>query len=512
MSVAEDRPAEERNGWWCSRTAFARLTRACAVLALLMLTLRVAWGWYVGRLVRTEIAKVRAGGEPLMVSDLSTRYVLPENDAWPVLVQAAATVSTKIDSPRNSSLDYPNYPPHSQKWMALAAGSEQANAPVFALMRQVAQRPDANPPADASAVRSQLNLNGVRGLANVMADGAEYAQAIGDDALATERLSQALRIGNALHRNNTIIAQLVAIGTDALTVTSAQIIAPGLGTRADRAVPREAILKLIAQLLKEDQTWDGVRRSLVSERAVALAQPAHDATDVWLIRPLAEMRTVWFARNLCFAIDASELRTKPGVERILAKAPERDEAPIIAFPTPLPKLGRYSRWFTDPRLVSTGERYLETCFGVIGDRRAAAVSLAAQLYRIDHGKWPARLDELVPNYLKSLPPDPYYDDGRPMGYVVLKGALPDGSDRPMVFFDAGETEDVEILPEPMFGWQMEQRMGRKASREIRQYRDISRFVPALPAASTQAVDRDPGEADAPGNEAEKQRDADQPKQ
>ena len=54
---------------------------------------------------------------------------------------------------------------------------------------------------------------------------------------------------------------------------------------------------------------------------------------------------------------------------------------------------RYSRWFgSDVHL----DRYLETSFRVTGERRMAAVSLAAQLFRADHARWPSTLDELVP--------------------------------------------------------------------------------------------------------------------
>jgi hypothetical protein len=37
----------------------------------------------------------------------------------------------------------------------------------------------------------------------------------------------------------------------------------------------------------------------------------------------------------------------------------------------------------------------------------AAVALAAERYRRDKGEWPADLKDLVPKYLKQLPPDPY---------------------------------------------------------------------------------------------------------
>jgi hypothetical protein len=194
---------------------------------------------------------------------------------------------------------------------------------------------------------------------------------------------------------------------------------------------------------------------------------------------------------------------------------------------------RYSRWYrTDNWIYS---RYLEQWFRHLGDRRATSVSLAAQLYRADHGRWPDRIEQLAPNYLPKVPADPFHDDGRPLGYVVLKGALPGGGDRPLVYFDAGNVAVGAIDSEPMFGWQLDP-MNRGSLVVVRQYRDIARWAPTTRrfdkeqkereeaerlereeakkqlgdgAASPEAVPDDPAKPDAPGDGAQKK---DQPKQ
>jgi hypothetical protein len=45
----------------------------------------------------------------------------------------------------------------------------------------------------------------------------------------------------------------------------------------------------------------------------------------------------------------------------------------------------------------------------------AATAVALRRFRIDRGAYPARLDELVPAYLKAVPIDPYA--GGPPEYV-----------------------------------------------------------------------------------------------
>jgi hypothetical protein len=50
--------------------------------------------------------------------------------------------------------------------------------------------------------------------------------------------------------------------------------------------------------------------------------------------------------------------------------------------------------------------------------RCAIVAVAAERYRRDYGKWPTKIDELAPEYLKAVPTDPY--DGQPLRYKRLE--------------------------------------------------------------------------------------------
>jgi hypothetical protein len=114
---------------------------------------------------------------------------------------------------------------------------------------------------------------------------------------------------------------------------------------------------------------------------------------------------------------------------------------------------------------------------VRADRRMTAVSLAAQLYHADHGQWPPTLDALVPQYLPRVPRDPLAPDGRPLGYVLLKGCLPGGGDRPLVYSvgddGVGDSARGGIPTTPWYGWHG----GRD------EWRDLTHWVPA--SAATQ---------------------------
>jgi len=52
-------------------------------------------------------------------------------------------------------------------------------------------------------------------------------------------------------------------------------------------------------------------------------------------------------------------------------------------------------------------------------RDAVLAAVALELYRRDHGDWPAALHELTPQYLPAVPPDRY--DGRPIKYRLVDG-------------------------------------------------------------------------------------------
>jgi hypothetical protein len=64
--------------------------------------------------------------------------------------------------------------------------------------------------------------------------------------------------------------------------------------------------------------------------------------------------------------------------------------------------------------------------------RCAIVGVAAERYRQERHDWPAKVDDLVPHFLKAVPADPY--DGQPLRYkrladgVVVYSVGPDGQD------------------------------------------------------------------------------------
>ena len=473
--------------------------RLVLALVTLVLVVRVVWGWQVGRMLRAQLDAARARGEPVAVEDVRFEAVPDAENAWAVQVRAMQAHVPGVFSPRSSNDEYREYPPYPAYWMKRAAASAQAHGQVFALARQarglsrVQVRDRLTLPMGNSFFAS---LGDARNLANTLSDGALYSHVHGDDAEAIERILDELHLARSLRHEPFAVPQLVATGMDALALNTAQIIAPGLQTRAGvatRPASREQVRQLIAQVLDERMLWQGLEASIPMERLASMDFLQTRARDTWLIRPLGVMEAVRANRNIEIMIEAARLRNKPAVEAALSVRKFDDQYTESMFSQQ--RIPRYSRWFLEPGDLS---RYYETQFRVVCERRATAVSLAAQLYRADHGGWPQRLEAMVPEYLPAVPVDPYHTDRRALGYEILKGVLPGGGDRPLVYYDPGEDCAALLRNEPMYQWQQWQprEIPGKRGRSVRQYRDLRRFEPLRP--STQAVDGNPDKPDAPG--------------
>jgi hypothetical protein len=87
---------------------------------------------------------------------------------------------------------------------------------------------------------------------------------------------------------------------------------------------------------------------------------------------------------------------------------------------------------TNPILKPSMDRILETIRRAQSERGMTAMVLAAHVYQHKHGRWPGSLEELQ-SELPRVPVDPWGDGKQTLGYVLIKGGLPDGTDRPLVY-------------------------------------------------------------------------------
>ncbi len=123
---------------------------------------------------------------------------------------------------------------------------------------------------------------------------------------------------------------------------------------------------------------------------------------------------------------------------------------------------------------------VETVNRVNVEQAFAAMSLAGHLYRLDKGRWPSSLDDLVPAYLPQPTIDPWGNGKQMLGYILIKAGLPDGSDRPMVYSRCGSQDGLFYrVDQPTYMFYADDGSGQpvKLQKHGGQFRDLARWEP-----------------------------------
>jgi hypothetical protein len=510
--------------WWLKR-----LTVGLALLPVAVATLRLAWGWEAERRIRAAderwAERMRAAG----VAEPAQRPIDDAHNAAALVLAAGAALNRYTWSPSNSSGDFPAaYTPYSPGWHSMAGASVAANGKALALARQARlhQRFDWGPSLPLNGDGGLYSrMNNTRALVNTLGDTAEYAHEMGDDVAALEAVRDVRHIATGLRGQSILLGDLVGVAVEDSALRRLHEIAPGLriapegdpvalagDTPAARtaavapvkpvAPPRRVtpanVRALIAELLDDDALNRQTAVAFAGERGL-VGVMAEDPQDTrWLIRPMwrldapraddlisGDMEAATQA-NWQAALDATRaararLPAVPAPAMSVFWPAARPLNPVRRRPIDFPRLlsQDVSRGFGTGRAAEQNGR-------VATDRRLAAVGLAVQVYRAEHGRWPASMDELVPKYLPSVPIDPMTGNGSTLRYMLVRGGLPDGGDRPIAFSagpdGAFSAANPPALPkEPMYSW-----LGGAGD----QWRDLARWQLPAPttAPSTQASD------------------------
>lgn len=487
--------------WWLKRLALL-----CVLLAAALAGVRVWWGWEADRRLRRALEPLLAAGWPVRAQDLNPPADLEDANGAAHLKQAIAAIDPNNDSPAASSSSAPYY---SAEWATLAENSVIGSAEAHQLARRARafDRFDWGTPMSRPAIATQLpHLNGARHLANTVGDAALHAHAHGDDAAAIEGVRDVRHLARAVGGGPFIISHLVEVGIDALAQSRLQRIAWGLKVASEdeeaddpataappdalpapraktpqRAASRAQVRSLIDELLDERDIEGSLQRAMAGERAMQLDVAEWMAEPSRVLRPMFQLDTVRMVELDEVLMQATAQRSAPQAKALLARAAAtRPPPPAPAAPRASTRSKREPVDYT--RLLSSAflgggminGRFIEISMRTRAERRMSAASLASQLYRADTGEWPATLDALVPKYLPHVPRDPMAADGRPLKYMLVKGGLPGGGDRPVVYSvgnnGVDDTPDASALPgAPWSSWH--------SARE--EYRDIAQW-PGMP--------------------------------
>jgi hypothetical protein len=472
-----------------------RWMKRISILFFAFAIVLLAARWYLGRIVHRQfqqlLDKAAAAGEVTKIEQLSSN-IPDEQNAAVIWNLAMAAVNRNVNTPRQSNLTYHSYPPWSDEWHQTLEQGVSGNTKAIALARQARAKtlvdwklPIASP---LSAVMLP-NLNNARNLANVLADGSLHAHIHGDDFEAIEHLRDLHRLGQDIGKPF-FISHLVGIGIKAMMASQLMSSAPDLVIENSRIPPhlpsakpatRQQLATFIHELIADDENVKPFQQALDVERLVALNSSTLTAGQSYLLAPIFEKDAIGRSEELSRVIHTVDnpvwpfpLRMSTFSYSLLLAAPSLSPAWVKPFGGPLSPgqtAPRFSR-ILFANFYLSNYRVLETTRRVREEIRFATISIATQMYRADHGDWPATLDALVPQYLSKVPIDPYSPSGRQIGYVIVKHALPDGRDRPLLF-SVGEKGDQKVdgstaPPEPVYDWQSTMSI---------QFRDLSYWSP-----------------------------------
>ncbi|MCC7291256.1 MAG: hypothetical protein IT449_04235 [Phycisphaerales bacterium] len=459
-----------------------RWRRAWGIIALLLVLLvavRVWWGAVAQRRLDAVIERYRAAGEPILIADFApTQGVADSRNAALVYQDAFIAVVTPtgvevrgeyfVDDSRLAFA----YPQDSRRWV-------EANDPVLALLCKA----DALPECDwgmrfTSPLYLQVlgTLRWVRNFQKTLCALAVAQHVVGDDAASVETLLHVERINEQFiaPRESSIIPYFIAAACESLMCHRISVIAPRLRVTDSGAVEEESPLKpvprarvqsLIAELL-DDEAWNmGWRSSINGERALILdyagTLPTGAFTGAGIIGgsgPVAA-RVVDALIGPTFRLDAArglESMTRLREAGLLDTYPAAKRATLTAegagnpFDDATTILEQASRV-----LALQGSRSsdlgLMPHFRLRAERRMAATALAIRLYELDHGRRPAALNDLVPDYLAAVPVDPFAEPARPLAYLP-------GHDPPILYsiyedgIDDGGAEPTSTEHERSMEW------------------------------------------------------------
>ena len=338
-------------------------------------------------------------------------------------------------------------------------------------------------------------LNAVRTLANTLGDGAEYAHEMGDDVAALEAIRDIRHISMGVRDEPMLVSDLVGIGTEAVALSRLNEITPGLriapeddaaarAGNADavraaanpttrRASPPRRLTPANVAVHRGVAGRRGAQarmaRACSGERAFLQDMAADPHNTRWLIRPMWRLDAPRVDEPMGAAMEAAAQPTWPAALDSLraarARLPGTPAPPMSVFWPTAVRRGPAKRQPIDfTRLLSqdagaglTTGRAIDQNWRVATERRLAAVGLAVRLYQAEHDRWPVSIDELVPKYLPRGRPDPMAADGSGLRYLLVRGGLPGGGDRPIAYRAGtdgvfGTTPLAQMPKEPLYSW------------------------------------------------------------
>lgn len=405
----------------CPKISSGRLVLGCLGMALLAVVSAIAIPWVLSNRqaaarLNAAVQRVKARGEPLTTVELNDFYVAAKGrpDMTKELMEALAVCETAGSSPEAKILPIVGEgidpPPIGQTWGQLAEVEkylESQRQALFTFDRFAAHEGTVRFPIDFTPGVGTLlpETQRIRGGARALALQFHVNRHKGEISDAVTSITSQLALSRSLDGEPTMVSQLVRIAVVGMAIGEAQQLV------RETQVSESDLRRLQAQLRKID-SQRSLKNALVGERAICYTVCLNPGQMAELESPQPGLGREIMQRQPQRVFDAAKmlelnLQITEGADESLFKARQEalaaeDEIRDLAGNV----VGKFYYKYTlllSPAYKSTVDAFARNA----AERDSADSAIAAELFRRKNGKWPAKLDDLVPEFLPAVPIDPF---------------------------------------------------------------------------------------------------------
>jgi hypothetical protein len=435
---------------------------AIGALALMVLVGALGlWQAQGSREVANYRQEIAERGEPLTAADLEAFYAKPPEaqDTTQLWLDGMAPLAQQAYGLAVQGLPIvgdgePKIPPPGTDWPALPA-AEKLLAQYQSSLSLFHQAADAGgaarfPTAFNKGISMLLpHAQNLRNASRLLRLEAHVRAHRGDAAGALKSIHAALAVGKSLENEPLMISQLVRMACDA----SARQVLCDLLPHVRFA--DEDLVELQSRLSALDYRA-GLRRGLLGERVIAaialedpkqLAGAAAPTPGYEFLHPLFSAGAVQvYLDFMDQTLTAADL---PWPEAI--GEAQRIQAELNANIQTAAVFSRMKFMLTG-MVAASNETMFKAAARNVAENDAAIAAIAIERYRRQHDSFPEHLGKLVPEFMKTVPLDPF--NGQPLKYVpgetgyILYNVGEDGIDNGGLGDDSGKPDDVLRIEYP----------------------------------------------------------------